>query len=170
MSQIHAVITGVGGYVPEYILNNHELSAMMDTSDEWITSRVGIKERRILKEPNTGTSFMAAKAAEDLFAKTGVKPEEIDLIIVGTTTPDYIFPSCAAMVAERLGIKGALAFDLQAACSGFIVSLSNAASFVQSGKYKKVLVFGADKMSSITNYNDRTTAPLFGDGAGVVLV
>ena len=170
MSQIHAVITGVGGYVPEYILNNHELSAMMDTSDEWITSRVGIKERRILKEPNTGTSFMAAKAAEDLFAKTGVKPEEIDLIIVGTTTPDYIFPSCAAMVAERLGIKGALAFDLQAACSGFIVALSNAASFVQSGKYKKVLVFGADKMSSITNYNDRTTAPLFGDGAGVVLV
>ncbi len=170
MSEIHAVITGVGGYVPEYRLTNQELSAMMDTSDEWITTRVGIKERRILKEPNTGTSYMAAMAAEDLFAKTGTKPEEIDLIIVGTTTPDYIFPSCAAMTAERLGIKNALAFDLQAACSGFIVALSNAASFVESGKYKKVLVFGADKMSSITNYNDRTTAPLFGDGAGVVLV
>jgi len=170
MSQIRAVITGVGGYVPDYILNNHELSAMMDTSDEWITSRVGIKERRILKEPNTGTSFMAAKAAEDLFAKTGVKPEEIDLILVATTTPDYIFPSCAAMTAERLGIKNALAFDLQAACSGFIVALTNAASFIESGRYKKILVFGAEKMSSITNYNDRTTAPLFGDGAGVVLV
>lgn len=170
MSEIHAVITGVGGYVPEYILNNHELSAMMDTSDEWITSRVGIKERRILKEPNTGTSFMAAKAAEDLFAKTGTKPEEIDLIIVATTTPDHIFPSCASMIADKLGIKNALAFDLQAACSGFIVALTNASSFIQSGKYKKVLVFGAEKMSSITNYNDRTTAPLFGDGAGVVLV
>lgn len=170
MSQIHAVITGVGGYVPEYILNNHELSAMMDTSDEWITSRVGIKERRILKEPNTGTSYMAAKAAEDLFAKTGTKPEEIDLIIVATTTPDHIFPSCSSMIADKLGIKNALAFDLQAACSGFIVALSNASSFIQSGKYKKVLVFGAEKMSSITNYNDRTTAPLFGDGAGVVLV
>lgn len=170
MSQIHAVITGVGGYVPEYILNNHELSSMMDTSDEWITSRVGIKERRILKEPNTGTSYMAAKAAEDLFAKTGTKPEEIDLIIVATTTPDYVFPSCSSMIADKLGIKNALAFDLQAACSGFIVALSNASSFIQSGKYKKVLVFGAEKMSSITNYNDRTTAPLFGDGAGVVLV
>ena len=170
MSKIHAVITGVGGYVPEYILNNKELSTMMDTSDEWITTRVGIKERRILKEPNTGTSYMAAKAAEDLFAKTGTKPEEIDLIIVATTTPDYIFPSCAAMTAERLGIKNALAFDLQAACSGFIVALTNASSLIQSGLYKKVLVFGAEKMSSITNYTDRTTAPLFGDGAGVVLV
>jgi len=170
MSKIHAVITGVGGYVPEYILNNQELSTMMDTSDEWITTRVGIKERRILKEPNTGTSFMAVKAAEDLFAKTGTKPEEIDLILVATTTPDHIFPSCAAVVADKLGIKNALAFDLQAACSGFIVALTNAASFIESGRYKKILVFGAEKMSSITNYEDRTTAPLFGDGAGVVLV
>ncbi|MBP1675461.1 MAG: 3-oxoacyl-(acyl-carrier-protein) synthase [Bacteroidetes bacterium] len=170
MSQIHAVITGVGGYVPEYVLDNHELSTMMDTSDEWITTRVGIKERRILKEPGVGTSYMAAKAAEDLFAKTGTKPEEIDLIIVGTTTPDYVFPSCASMIAERLGIKNALAFDLQAACSGFIVSLTNAASFIETGRFKKALVFGAEKMSSITNYTDRTTAPLFGDGAGVVLV
>lgn len=170
MSKIHAVITGVGGYVPEYILDNHELSAMMDTSDEWITTRVGIKERRILKEPNTGTSYMAVKAAEELFAKTGTKPEEIDLILVATTTPDYVFPSCAAVVADKLGVKNALAFDLQAACSGFIVALTNAASFIESGRYKKILVFGAEKMSSITNYDDRTTAPLFGDGAGVVLV
>lgn len=170
MSKIHAVITGVGGYVPEYVLNNQELSTMMDTSDEWITTRVGIKERRILKEPGEGTSFMAVKAAEQLFAKTGTKPEEIDLILVATTTPDYIFPSCAAVIADKLGVKNALAFDLQAACSGFIVALTNAASFIESGRYKKVLVFGAEKMSSITNYTDRTTAPLFGDGAGVVLV
>jgi len=170
MSQIHAAITGVGGYVPEYILNNHELSSMMDTSDEWITSRVGIKERRILKEPNTGTSFMAAKAGMELLAKTGTKPEEIDLIIVATSTADHIFPSCASMVADKLGVLNALAFDIQAACSGFLVALTNAASFIESGRFKKVLVFGAEKMSSITNYNDRTTAPLFGDGAAVVLL
>ncbi|HLP04903.1 MAG TPA: beta-ketoacyl-ACP synthase III [Paludibacter sp.] len=170
MSRINAVITGVGGYVPHYILNNQELSTMMDTSDEWITTRVGIKERRILKEPNTGTSYMAAKAIEDLFAKTGTKPEEIDLVICGTTTPDHIYPSCASMAAEKVGIKNALAFDLQAACSGFIVALTTATSFIQSGKYKKVLVMGAEKMSSITDYTDRTTAPLFGDGAGVVLL
>lgn len=149
MSKIHAVITGVGGYVPDYILTNQELSTMMDTSDEWITTRVGIKERRILKEPNTGTSYMAAKAAEDLFSKTGTKPEEIDLILIATTTADHVFPSCAAMTAERLGIKNALAFDIQAACSGFIVALTNAASFIESGRYKKILVFGAEKMSSI---------------------
>lgn len=170
MSQIHAAITGVGGYVPEYILDNHELSAMMDTNDEWITTRVGIKERRILKEPNVGTSYLASKAIEDLFSKTGTKPEEIDLVICGTTTPDHIYPSCASMAAEKVGIKNALAFDLQAACSGFIVALSTAASFIESGKYKKVLVMGAEKMSSITDYSDRTTAPLFGDGAGVVLL
>lgn len=170
MSQTHAAITGVGGYVPEYILNNHELSSMMDTSDEWITSRVGIKERRILKEPNTGTSFMAAKAGLELLAKTGTKPEEIDLIIVATSTADHIFPSCASMVADKLGVLNALAFDIQAACSGFLVALTNAASFIESGRFKKVLVFGAEKMSSITNYNDRTTAPLFGDGAAVVLL
>jgi len=170
MSKIHAVITGVGGYVPSYILNNEELSTMMDTNDEWITSRVGIKERRILKGKNMGTSVMAARAIEDLFAKTGTKPEEIDLVICGTSTPDHIFPSCASMAAEKVGIKNALAFDLQAACSGFIVSLETAASFIESGKYKKVLVLGAEKMSSVTDYTDRTTAPLFGDGAGVVLL
>jgi 3-oxoacyl-(acyl-carrier-protein) synthase III len=170
MSKINAVITGIGGYVPEYILNNQELSTMMDTSDEWITTRVGIKERRILKKPNVGTSFLAAKAIENLFAKTGTKPEEIDLVLCATTTPDHIYPSCASMAAERVGIKNALAFDLQAACSGFIVALSTAQSFIESGKYKKVLVMGAEKMSSITDYTDRTTAPLFGDGAAVVLV
>jgi len=170
MSKINAVITGVGGYVPDYILDNHELSKMMDTSDEWITSRVGIKERRILKEPHTGTSYMAVKAAEALFSKTGTKPEEIDLILVATSTPDYIFPSCASIIADKLGIRNALAFDLQAACSGFVVAIENAACFIESGRYKKILVFGADKMSSVTNYNDRTTAPLFGDGAAVVMV
>ena len=170
MSKIQAVITGVGGYVPEYILNNEELSTMMDTNDEWITTRVGIKERRILKGENLGTSFMAAKAIEDLFSKTGTKPEEIDLVICGTTTPDHIYPSCASMAAERVGIKNALAFDLQAACSGFIVALSTATGFIESGRYKKVLVIGAEKMSAITDYTDRTTAPLFGDGAAVVLV
>jgi 3-oxoacyl-[acyl-carrier-protein] synthase III len=170
MSDIKAVIKGVGGYVPDYILNNKELSTMMDTNDEWITTRVGIKERRILKGENLGTSYLAAKAIEDLFAKTGTKPEEIDLVICATTTPDHIYPSCASMAAERVGIKNALAFDLQAACSGFIVAMATATSFIESGKYKKVLVLGAEKMSSITDYTDRTTAPLFGDGAAVVLV
>ncbi len=170
MSKLRAVITGVGGYVPDYILNNQELSTMMDTNDEWITSRVGIKERRILKEPNLGTSFMAAKAIEDLFTKTGTKPEEIDLVLCATTTPDHIYPSVSSMAAEKVGIKNALSFDLQAACSGFIVALTTAASFIESGRYKKILVLGADTMSSITDYTDRSTAPLFGDGAAVVLV
>lgn len=170
MSKIRAVITGVGGYVPEYVLNNEELSKMMDTSDEWITTRVGIKERRVLKEPGVGTSFLAAKAIEDLFAKTGTKAEDIDLVLCATTTADHIYPSCASMAAERVGIKNSLAIDLQAACSGFIVALSTAQSFIESGKYKKVLVIGAEKMSAITDYTDRTTAPLFGDGAAVVLV
>lgn len=170
MSKIRAVITGVGGYVPDYILNNEELSKMMDTNDEWITTRVGIKERRILKEPGVGTSFLAAKAIEDLFAKTGTRAEEIDLVLCATTTADHVYPSCASMAAERAGIKNSLAIDLQAACSGFIVALSTAQSFIESGKYKKVLVIGAEKMSAITDYTDRTTAPLFGDGAAVVLV
>lgn len=170
MSKQRAVIKGVGGYVPDYVLNNAELSSMMDTNDEWITTRVGIKERRILKDPNTGTSYMAAKAIEDLFAKTGTRPDEIDLVLCATTTPDHIYPSAASMAAEKAGIKHALAIDLQAACSGFIVGLTTASAFVESGKYKKVLVIGAEKMSSITDYTDRTTAPLFGDGAAVVLV
>ena len=170
MSEIHAVITGVGGYVPDYILDNQELSTMMDTSDEWITTRVGIRERRILKDKDTGTSFLAAKAVEDLFSKKDEKPENIDLIICATTTADHIFPSCASMIAEKVGIKNALAFDIQAACSGFITALEIGTAYIKSGKYKKVLAIGAEKMSAITNYTDRTTAPLFGDGAGVVLL
>jgi 3-oxoacyl-[acyl-carrier-protein] synthase-3 len=143
---------------------------MMDTNDEWITTRVGIKERRILKEPGVGTSFLAAKAIEELLTKTNTKAEEIDLVLCATTTADHIYPSCASMAAERVGIKKALAIDLQAACSGFIVAMSTAQSFIESGKYKKVVVVGAEKMSAITDYTDRTTAPLFGDGAGAVLV
>ena len=170
MSKINAVITGVGGYVPDYILTNEELSNMMDTSDEWITTRVGIKERRILKDKELGTSFMASKAVEDLLAKSGANPEEIDLVICATTTPDYIFPSCAAMVTQNVGIKNAVAFDIQAACSGFIVGLTTATGLIESGRFKKILVIGAEKMSSITNYEDRATAPLFGDAAGAVLV
>lgn len=170
MSKIHAVITGVGGYVPDYILNNQELSSMMDTSDEWITTRVGIKERRILKDKHLGTSFLAAKAVEDLFAKTQHTPDEIELIICATTTADHIFPSCASMIAGKTGIKNALAFDIQAACSGFITGLELGTAFIQSGKYKKILVIGAEKMSAITDYTDRTTAPLFGDAAAVVLL
>jgi len=170
MSKINAVITGVGGYVPDYVLTNEELSNMMDTSDEWITTRVGIKERRILKDKELGTSFMASKAVEDLLAKSGANPEEIDLVICATTTPDYIFPSCAAMVTQNVGIKNAVAFDIQAACSGFIVGLTTATGLIESGRFKKILVIGAEKMSSITNYEDRATAPLFGDAAGAVLV
>ena len=170
MSKVHAVITGVGGYVPDYILNNQELSTMMDTSDEWIITRVGIKERHILKDKNTGTSFLVAKAIEDLFSKTGEKPENIELIICGTSTADHIFPSCASMAAEKAGIKNALAFDIQVACSGFITALEIGTAYIESGKYKKILVVGAEKMSAITDYTDRTTAPLFGDGAGVVLL
>lgn len=170
MSKVNAYITGVGGYVPDYILNNEELSAMMDTNDEWITTRVGIKERRILKEPNKGTSFMAARAVMELLTKTNTKPEEVDLVLCATTTPDHIYPSCASMTAEAVGIKNALAFDLQAACSGFLVAMTTAAGFIESGRYKKVIVIGAEKMSSITDYTDRTTAPLFGDGAAAVMV
>jgi 3-oxoacyl-[acyl-carrier-protein] synthase-3 len=170
MSKINAVITGVGGYVPDYVLTNEELSNMMDTSDEWITTRVGIKERRILKDKELGTSFMASKAVEDLLAKSGANPEEIDLVICATTTPDYIFPSCAAMVTQNVGIKNAVAFDIQAACAGFIVGLTTATGLIESGRFKKILVIGAEKMSSITNYEDRATAPLFGDAAGAVLV
>ncbi|VBB48436.1 3-oxoacyl-(acyl-carrier-protein) synthase 3 [uncultured Paludibacter sp.] len=170
MSKIHAVITGIGGYVPDYKLTNDELSRMMDTSDEWITTRVGIKERRILKDPHAGTSVMATKAVKELFQKKNIRPEEIDLIICATTTSDHIFPATASIIAENVGVKNALAFDIQAACAGFIVALSTAAGFIESGKFKKILVLGAEKMSSITNYTDRTTAPLFGDGAGVALI
>lgn len=170
MGKIHAVITGVGGYVPDYVLNNEELSRMVDTSDEWIMTRVGIKERHILTEEGLGTSYMARKAAKQLIKKTGVDPDTIDALIVTTTTPDYKFPSTASIVLGKLGLKNAFAFDLEAACCGFLYTLDMAASMIQSGRYKKIIVIGADKMSSLVDYQDRATCVLFGDGAGAVLV
>ena len=170
MEKINAIITGIGGYVPDYILTNEELSRMVDTSDEWIMTRVGIKERRILTEEGLGTSYLARKAAKQLFAKTGVDPDTIDALIVTTTTPDYKFPSTASIVVGKLGLKNAFAFDFEAACCGFLYSLDVAASMIQSGRYKKIIVIGADKMSSLIDYTDRQTCVLFGDGAGAVLV
>lgn len=170
MGKINAIITGVGGYVPDYILDNEELSRMVDTSDEWITTRVGIKERRILKEEGLGTSYLARKAAKQLIQKSGVDPDTIDALIVATTTPDYKFPSTASIVLGKLGLNNAFAYDLEAACCGFMYALSTACSFVESGRCRKVVVIGADKMSSIVDYQDRQTCVLFGDGAAAVLV
>lgn len=170
MGKINAVITGVGGYVPDYILNNEELSRMVDTTDEWITTRVGIKERHILTEEGLGTSYLARKAAKQLIQKTGVDPDTIDALIVTTTTPDYKFPSTASIVLGKLGLKNAFAFDFSAACCGFLYTLDVAASMIQSGRYKKIIVIGADKMSSLVDYTDRATCVLFGDGAGAVLI
>ena len=170
MSKINAVITGVGGYVPDYVLNNDELSRMVDTNDEWIMSRVGIKERRILNEEGLGTSYMARKAAKQLLQKTGTDPDSIDAIIVATSTADYKFPSTASIVLGKLGLKNAFAMDFSAACCGFLYTLDVAAGLIQSGRYKKIIVIGADKMSSIVDYQDRQTCPLFGDGAAAVLL
>ncbi len=170
MGKINAIITGIGGYVPDYVLTNEELSRMVDTNDEWIMTRVGIKERRILTEEGLGTSYMARKAAKQLIKKTGVNPDEIDALIVATSTSDYHFPSTASIVIGKLGLKNAMAFDFWAACCGFIYSLDVATSLIQSGRYKKVILIGADKMSSATDYKDRSTCPLFGDGAGAVLL
>jgi len=170
MDKINAVITGIGGYVPDYVLGNEELSRMVDTSDEWIMTRVGIKERRILTEEGLGTSYLARKAARQLLQKTGVDPQTIDALIVTTTTPDYHFPSTASIVIGKLGLKNAFGFDVSAACCGFLYTLDMASSMIQSGRYKKVIVIGADKMSSMVDYTDRQTCVLFGDGAGAVLV
>lgn len=170
MKKINAIITGIGGYVPDYVLTNDELSRMVDTNDEWIMTRVGIKERRILTEEGLGTSYMARKAAKQLLQKTGADPDSIDALIVCTTTPDYKFPSTASIVVGKLGLKNAFAFDLEAACCGFLYSLDIAATMIQSGRYKKIIVIGADKMSSLIDYTDRQTCVLFGDGAGAVLV
>ena len=170
MARINAIITGVGGYVPDYVLTNEELSRMVDTSDEWIMTRVGIKERHILTEEGLGTSYMARKAAKQLIQKTGVDPDTIDAIIVASTTPDYKFPSTASIVVGKLGLKNAFAFDASAACAGFMYTLDLAANMIQSGRYKKIIVIGADKMSSMVDYTDRQTCVLFGDGAGAVLV
>ena len=170
MGKVNAIITGVGGYVPDYVLNNEELSRMVDTSDEWIQTRVGIKERRILTEEGLGTSYMARKAAKQLLQKTGVDPDTIDAVVVTTTTPDYKFPSTASIVLGKLGLKIAFAFVLSAACCGFLYTMDMAASMIQSGRYKKIIVIGADKMSSVVDYTDRQTCVLFGDGAGAVLM
>ena len=170
MGKINAVITGVGGYVPDYVLTNEELSRMVDTNDEWIMTRVGIKERRILSEEGLGTSYMARKAAKQLIQKTGVDLDTIDALIVSTSTADYKFPSTASIVVGKLGLKNAYAFDFWAACCGFLYSLDQAAMMIESGRMKKVIVIGADKMSSIVDYKDRQTCPLFGDGAAAVLV
>ena len=170
MEKINAVITGVGGYVPDYVLTNEELSRMVDTTDEWIMTRIGVKERRILSEEGLGTSYMARKAAKQLLQKTGVNPDEIDAVVVCTTTPDYHFPSTASILCDKLGLKNAFAFDLQAACCGFLYGLEVVASLVVSGRHKKVILVGADKMSSMVDYTDRATCPIFGDGAAAVLV
>ena len=168
MSKIAAGITGIQGWVPEYRLTNDELSTMVETSDEWIMQRIGIKERRILKEG--ATSDMGARAVEGLLKKTGTSPEDVDLLICATITADYHFPSTANLISHKVGIKNAWSFDITAACSGFIYGLQTAVNFVQSGQYKKVVFVGADMMSAITDYSDRTTCPLFGDAAAAVLV
>ncbi|MBR5193376.1 MAG: ketoacyl-ACP synthase III [Bacteroidaceae bacterium] len=170
MEKINAVITGVGGYVPDYVLTNEELSRMVDTTDEWIMTRIGVKERRILSEEGLGTSYMARKAAKQLLQKTGVNPDEIDAVIVCTTTPDYHFPSTASILCDKLGLKNAYAFDLQAACCGFLFGMEVATSLVVSGRHKKVILVGADKMSSMVDYTERATCPIFGDGAAAVLL
>ena len=170
MEQIRATITSVGHYLPEERLTNYDLEKLVDTNDEWIRTRTGIKERRILKDPEKATSYMAANAANEALEYAGLKPEQVDVIIIATVTPDYIFPATACLVQEAIGATNAFAFDLSAACSGFIYALTTGATFIESGRHKNVLVIGADKMSSIIDYTDRTTCILFGDGAGAVLL
>ena len=169
MTKITAAISAVGKYVPEYALTNKELETLVDTNDDWITSRTGIKERRILKGEGKGTSFMAIRAAQDLLQKSNVKPEEIDMVIVATATPDLLVASTAVYTATEIGAVNAFAFDLQAACSSFLYGMSTASSYIESGRYKKILLIGADKMSSIIDYSDRATCIIFGDGAGAAL-
>ena len=169
MKKRTAAITAVGAYLPDFVLTNELLETMVDTTDEWITTRTGIKERRILKEKNAGTSFMAIRAAEDVLKKSGTDASEIDFILVATATPDMPVAATAAYVASQIGATNAFAYDLQAACSSFLYGMSTAASYIESGRYKKILLIGADKMSSIIDYTDRTTCIIFGDGAGAVL-
>jgi len=170
MEKIRAAITGINAWVPEYRLTNQELSKMVDTSDEWIMQRVGIKERRILKGEGLGTSTLGENAVRGLLEKTNTAPEEVELLICATISPDMAFPATANIISEKCGIKNAFSFDLGAACSGFLFALQTGAAYIESGRYKKVIVVGADKMSSITDYTDRTTCPLFGDAAGAVLL
>lgn len=170
MSVKRAKISGVGHFLPDYVMTNKELEGYVDTNDEWIRTRTGISERRILKDPEKGTSYMAEKAAQEALEDAGVDASEIDAIIVGTVTPDYMFPATAALVQKRIGAENAFAFDLSAACSGFLYALSNGSMMIESGRAKKVLVIGADKMSAIVDFTDRTTCILFGDGAGAVVL
>lgn len=170
MAKIQAAITGVNGWVPEYRLTNEILETMVDTNDAWITSRTGIKERRILKEPGAGSSYMGEKAVLGLLEKTNTKPEEIDFIICATTTPDMQFPATANIIADKCGLKNAFGYDLNAACSGFLFAITTASKFIESGTYKKIIVVGVDKMSSIIDYTDRATCVIFGDGGGAVLL
>ena len=169
MSKITAAITAVGGYVPDFVLSNKVLETMVDTNDEWITSRTGIKERRILKGEGLGTSYLAIQAAKDLLKKGNIDPLEIDLVIMATATPDMLVASTGVYVASQIGANNAFAYDLQAACSSFLFGMSTASAYIESGRYKKVLLIGADKMSSIIDYTDRATCIIFGDGAGAVL-
>ncbi len=169
MSKITAAITAVGGYVPDFVLSNKVLETMVDTNDEWITSRTGIKERRILKEEGKGTSFLAIKAAEDLIQKKGLDPKEIELVIVCTATPDMKAAATAAYTATQIGAVNAFSYDLEAACSSFLFGMSTATAYIESGRYKKILLIGADKNSSFIDYKDRATCIIFGDGAGAVL-
>jgi 3-oxoacyl-[acyl-carrier-protein] synthase III len=170
MKKITAAITGVAGYVPEYILTNEELSKMVDTTDEWIMTRIGIKERRILKGRGHGTSDIAIHAVKELLRKTNTSPEEVDMLICGIVTPDMQFPATANIISDKAGIKNAFGYDINAGCSSFLYALVTASKFIETGSHKKVIVVGADKMSSITDYTDRATCPIFGDGAGAVLL
>jgi 3-oxoacyl-[acyl-carrier-protein] synthase-3 len=167
---LNARISGIASYVPEDILDNEMLSKMVDTNDEWITTRVGIKERRILKVEGAGSSYLGEKAVKRLLESTGTKPEEVDLLICATSNPDYRFPSTGSIIANLCGLSSTYAYDIQAACAGFIVALQDATAYIRSGMYKKVVIVATEKMSSMVNYNDRATCPLFGDGAAAVLV
>ena len=169
MNKITAAITAVGSYVPDFVLSNQVLETLVDTNDEWITTRTGIKERRLLKEEGQGTSYMAIKAAQNLLEKANLDPKDIDLVIMATATPDMPVASTGVYVATQIGATNAFAFDLQAACSSFLYGMSTASAYIASGKYKKVLLIGSDKMSSIIDYTDRATCIIFGDGAGAVL-
>ncbi len=170
MDKINAVITGVGGYVPEDVLTNDDIAKMVDTSDEWIMTRVGIKERRILREEGKGTSFMGICAVNELLKKTGVDAETVEAVICATTTPDYHFPTTASIIAYNTGCKNAFTFDIQGACAGFLYALETASNYIRSGRYKRIIVVAGDKMTAITDYTDRNTCPLFGDGCGAVMV
>lgn len=170
MAKIHAAITGIAGYLPEDILDNEELSRMVDTTDEWIMTRIGIKTRHILRPAGKGTSDMGSEAVKQLLIKTNTAPEDVEVLICATVTPDHQFPATGNIISDKAGLKNAFSYDLNAGCSGFLFALSTGAKFIESGRYKKVIVVGADKMSSIVDYTDRATCPIFGDGAGAVML